>query len=117
VWLHFGYCPLNVRVSLGLRQAHNLKVAGSNPAPATNTQEIRTPLSSGMAVFLCLEQLVDLLPVITGPVQLLPKLLIEQPLSRVLNIVELGRLVRKDIVVKNRKHPYRVLFITVSWEQ
>ena len=37
-----------------------------------------------MAVFLCLEQLVDLLPVITGPVQLLPKLLMEQPLSRVL---------------------------------
>ena len=34
------------------RQAHNLKVAGSNPAPATN-KTIRTPLSSWMAVFCC----------------------------------------------------------------
>ena len=39
MWLLFGYFSLNVRVSLGFRQAHNLKVAGSNPAPATNTIE------------------------------------------------------------------------------
>ena len=32
-------------------QAHNLKVAGSNSASATNTYEIWTPLSSEMAVF------------------------------------------------------------------
>ena len=36
LWLLFGYFLLSVRVSLGFRQAHNLKVAGSNPAPATN---------------------------------------------------------------------------------
>ena len=34
------------------RQAHNLKVAGSNPAPATN-KTLRTPLSFRMAVFFC----------------------------------------------------------------
>ena len=34
------------------RQAHNLKVAGSNPAPATNP----SPLSSGL--FLCLRSVV-----------------------------------------------------------
>ena len=39
MWLLFGYFSLSVRVSLGFRQAHNLKVAGSNPAPATKTIE------------------------------------------------------------------------------
>ena len=34
------------------RQAHNLKVVGSNPTPATN-KTLRTPLSSWMAVFCC----------------------------------------------------------------
>ena len=68
MWLLFGYFPLSVRVSLGFRQAHNLKVAGSNPAPAT-TKTLPSPLSDWMAVFLCLEQLVDLLPVITRRVQ------------------------------------------------
>ena len=37
MWLLFGYFPLSVTVFLGFCQAHNLKVAGSNPAPATNT--------------------------------------------------------------------------------
>ena len=36
------------------RQAHNLKVAGSNPAPAT-IKTLQIPLSSWMAVFLCPE--------------------------------------------------------------
>ena len=36
------------------RQAHNLKVVGSNPTPATN-MTLRTPLSFWMAVFCCLE--------------------------------------------------------------
>ena len=39
MWLLFGYFPLNVGVSQGFRQAHNLKVVGSNPTPATNTIE------------------------------------------------------------------------------
>ena len=39
MWLLFGYFPLSVRRALGFREAHNLKVAGSNPAPATHTQE------------------------------------------------------------------------------
>ena len=35
------------------RQAHNLKVAGSNPAPAT-MKTLPKPLSDGIAVFCCL---------------------------------------------------------------
>ena len=31
--------PGSLRFFRGFRQAHNLKVAGSNPAPATNTNE------------------------------------------------------------------------------
>ena len=45
VWLLFGYFPLSDRASLGFRQAHNLKVAGSNPAPAT-MKPLRTQLCS-----------------------------------------------------------------------
>ena len=50
MWLLFGYFPLNVRVTLGFRQAHNLKVVGSHPAPATN-KTVPKPLSIWMAVF------------------------------------------------------------------
>ena len=45
-----------------------MRVAGSNPAPAT-MKALPSPLFDWMAVFLCLEQLVDLLPVITRRVQ------------------------------------------------
>ena len=45
-----------------------MRGAGSNPAPAT-IKTLPAPLSVWMAVFLCFEQLVDLLPVITRRVQ------------------------------------------------
>ena len=45
-----------------------MRGAGSNPAPAT-MKALPSPLFDWMAVFLCLEQLVDLLPVITRRVQ------------------------------------------------
>ena len=38
------------------RQAHNLKVAGSNPAPATNITNFQKPLASGCPTSSCLNR-------------------------------------------------------------
>ena len=55
MWLLFGYFPLRVRGSLGFRQAHNLEVAGSNPTPVTNNNNLYKIFShlGFEAAFLC----------------------------------------------------------------
>ena len=51
LWLLFGYFPMGVRASLGFLQAHNLKVAGSNPTPANSVTCTTSAFARGCLSF------------------------------------------------------------------